>query len=480
MKKLLRSWTEKFRISTCVGVFAAVMLLALVLPAGALLLPSFAGGDGTELNPWQVATAEQLDMVGNYQGAAYTDKYFIQVADIDLGVSPWNEGAGWDPIGGWLDNVSFRGTYDGNGYTISNLTIDTTVNETYASLFGRVGYSAVLKNVRLEDISISGIGHLGGLTGSISGGIISNSSVTGTLSFKGTGYPWYGGGLAGTATSDTVIESSYADVSISAATGSASKIGGLVGWCNNLTILNSYATGDVDGAEGIGGLVGVVNGANIENSYAAGSVTGSTLTGGLLGVAYGVTLTNSFYDQDATGQVDDIGNGEPKTTAELMQQATFTDWEFPTVWRMAEGSTHPYLNWQTLDTIDGISVEVFNFNDDSVAGHRIIFGFDDGDESTCESTVADTITDEVEGEQQIRTSVSLDGKVRAVAITGTNGESWTWYEIYDEEESTWQKRAPTLSQYAAFMSRNYIRIEEGDDGGLQIIIKTKLKSELRF
>lgn len=478
MRKSFRSWKEIFRISTCSGVLAAVMLLALILPAGAELLPSFAGGDGTELDPWQVSTAEQLDMVGYYQGAASIDTHFIQISDIDLGVAPWNEGEGWDPIGGWLDAVSFRGTYDGDGYTISSLTIDTTDTETYPSLFGRVGYAAVLKNVRIEDVSISGIGHLGGLTGSISGGTISNSYVTGTLSFVGSGYPWYGGGLAATATSGTVIENSYADVSISAAIGSASRIGGLVGWSNNLTILNSYATGGVEGADAVGGLVGVVNTATIENCYAAGSVIGVTHVGGLLGEAYGVTLTGSFYDQAVTGQIDNIGNGEPKTTAELMQQATFTAWDFLAVWSMAEGITYPYLNWQPLDTIDGIS-EVFTFNSDGVAGHRVIFGLDVSDESTVESSVPGTITDDIKGEQQIRTYVSPDGELRAVAITGINGESWTWYEIYDADESHWRMRSPTLWLSSPFAPRNYILIEEGDEG-LQIIIKTRVTGELSF
>jgi hypothetical protein len=55
----------------------------------------FEGGDGTEEFPYLIATAEQLDMVRhcNY------DTYFKQIADIDLGTSPWNQGEGWLPIG---------------------------------------------------------------------------------------------------------------------------------------------------------------------------------------------------------------------------------------------------------------------------------------------------------------------------------------------------------------------------------------------
>lgn len=73
-------------------------------------------GSGTESDPYQVATAEDLDNVRNDLTA-----YYIQVADIDL-----SEYENWVPIGYYTyeyDHV-FNGSYDGNGFTISNLTIN--------------------------------------------------------------------------------------------------------------------------------------------------------------------------------------------------------------------------------------------------------------------------------------------------------------------------------------------------------------------
>ena len=78
----------------------------------------FAGGDGTEGNPYQVSTAEQLDNVRNY-----LDAYFIQTADIDLteataeGGTFYNDGSGWSPIG-TNRNTPFAGSYDGGGHRI--------------------------------------------------------------------------------------------------------------------------------------------------------------------------------------------------------------------------------------------------------------------------------------------------------------------------------------------------------------------------
>lgn len=309
----------------------------------------FSGGNGSQDNPWQIRTAAQLSNLRNYRGADHADKHFMQVANIDLGVSPWNQNTGWDPIGGYLDNISFRGEYDGNGYRISNLTINTTVTETYPSLFGRVGYTAKLKNIKLEDLSIAGMSHIGALVGELEGGTILNSSATGTITLKSGSYPWYSGGLVGSFSSG-LIENCHAAVSITA-NPAAEKIGGLVGYIQHATLRNSYATGNVTGQEAIGGLIGrIVNNVTVENTYATGAVSGILYTGGLVGniqIPETTAITNSFYDQNTTGQTDN-GKGAAKTTSELMQKNTFINWNFNSVWKIGENSTYPYLSWPTV------------------------------------------------------------------------------------------------------------------------------------
>ncbi|MDX9813020.1 MAG: GLUG motif-containing protein [Bacteroidales bacterium] len=117
-------------------------------------------------------------------------------------------------------------------------------------------------------------------------------------------------------------------------------------------IENCYTTGDVsvtmhDGdSQGTriatGGFTG--GGSNLTNCYAAGKVTGIN-TGGLVGADMDADVTSSYYDSEATGQ-NDTENGIPKTTIEMMQQATFEGWDFTSVWTIDEATSYPYLQWQ--------------------------------------------------------------------------------------------------------------------------------------
>ena len=86
----------------------------LIIILNLLCFSQFSGGSGTIEDPYQIATAEDLNNIRNYMTSS-----FIQTADIDLGVHPWNEGEGWDPIGDYdpFDpSRSFRGNYDGDSY----------------------------------------------------------------------------------------------------------------------------------------------------------------------------------------------------------------------------------------------------------------------------------------------------------------------------------------------------------------------------
>ena len=98
----------------------------------------FQGGNGTEENPYQVSTPEQLNAVRNNLSAHY-----IQTADIDM--SNWGN---WEPIG--TDETPFTGIYDGNTYTISNNIISAIVTESGEDIYlGLFGYAqqATIKNL---------------------------------------------------------------------------------------------------------------------------------------------------------------------------------------------------------------------------------------------------------------------------------------------------------------------------------------------
>src|SRR5690606_8738612 len=99
--------------------------------------------------------------------------HFKLGTDIDL--SSYDGGEGWEPLGAL--GKSFTGTLDGNGYTITGLTINR--NARNQGLFGIVGFEGKLRGVKLKDVKISGQEMVGGLVGENSGSII-DSSVTGS------------------------------------------------------------------------------------------------------------------------------------------------------------------------------------------------------------------------------------------------------------------------------------------------------------
>ncbi len=96
-----------------------------------------------------------------------------------------------------------------------------------------------------------------------------------------------------------------------------------------------------------GGFSGM--GGNISNCYSVGKVSGDD-SGGLVGgeiegvVSTRAIVTSSYY-KETSGQNDD-GKGIPKTTAEMMKQATFEGWDFDNIWTIDEGSSYPSLRWQ--------------------------------------------------------------------------------------------------------------------------------------
>ncbi|MFC5404298.1 hemoblobin-interacting domain-containing protein, partial [Cohnella soli] len=320
----------------------------------------FDGGIGTFLDPYQIATAEQLDAVRNYP-----DSHFILTDDIDL--SDYASGDGWQPIGD--SDTPFQGSMDGDGYVITGLTINRPEEEDEDEAVGLFGHTdhAELSNMAIEDAGVTGDSDSGILVGSGIYGTISNSYVEGSVSGNGFvgGLVGYGdhvtisassaavtvngsedapfvGGLVGSSVGET-ISNSYATGTVSG----DQFVGGLVGYSDSDTISNSYAMGTVSGNSFVGGLVGGNDHGTISNSYANGYVDGTNELGGLVGYSWGGTVNNSFYDMDATGQ-DDEGKGDGKSTDEMKTQSTYGDagWDFASTWGIhsARNDGYPFLH----------------------------------------------------------------------------------------------------------------------------------------
>ena len=92
----------------------------------------------------------------------------------------WNNGAGWMPIGDSSSSFSsFAAIFEGNSRTITNLFIDSSENE--IGLFGVTRSSAVIRNLEMVSVQVTGSDYVGGLVGS-NGGAVSACFATGKVS----------------------------------------------------------------------------------------------------------------------------------------------------------------------------------------------------------------------------------------------------------------------------------------------------------
>lgn len=256
----------------------------------------FAGGNGTENSPYQIATAEHLNKVHNY-----LDKDFVLTADIDL--SGYKN---WEPIGAFKPlsekpedeetpdpEVAFTGTFDGNGHTISNVTINQsegTAVGLFGCLVGDEENPSSISNLTVKNVDVTGSAFVGGVVGvQYLNGNMERLSLTGeNNTVRGNANV---GGITGGSLSDMKECDAVADIVLCG--NGANHAGVLSGGLEDGSLLNCTATGTVtvegDNLYGVGGLAGcVIEGEAVTNCH-ANCVTIKTLgennsmIGGLLG-----------------------------------------------------------------------------------------------------------------------------------------------------------------------------------------------------
>jgi hypothetical protein len=243
------------------------------------LFAEFSGGMGEPNDPYQIATADDLMLLGD--SPEDYDKHFILTADIDLhpnlpGRKVFDKAIiapDTDMDTGEHEGIAFTGVFDGNDHTISHLTI---VGDRYLGLFGKLDSGANISNLGMEAVDINVTGYyVGALVGYNYKGSIIDSYSTGTVAGDDRI-----GGLVGENWRGS-ITSSYSTASVNG----DKSVGGLVGYNMRGSIDTCFNTGTVTGTgEEVGGLVGVNIGGNITLSYNTGTVTGTDeKVGGLVG-----------------------------------------------------------------------------------------------------------------------------------------------------------------------------------------------------
>lgn len=283
----------------------------------------FSGGVGSEADPFQITTADQLALTSEYGGKSDV-VHFILKNDIDLSSTTNKDINGWKPIS------HFTGILDGNGKTLNNLEINTPYNSRIG-LFSRID-RATIKNLTIKDADVTGGNSTGILVGQAGDVHIEKISVSGTVTGQ-------------------------------------SKIGGLAGALGSSlkTIINCCSTADVTGSDMVGGLVGLIENSAITNSYAAGTISllypslsiysgrlACEYIGGLVGAddpyEDGTNcFTLNYYDMTVSGRNDSVG-AAGMTTAQMKAQASYPGWDFSTVWSISADINNGYPYLQGLGT----------------------------------------------------------------------------------------------------------------------------------
>jgi len=407
----------------------AVTAISATATGDITLYAKWIAGDGTGSNPFQITTLNDLKWFSENPGIWNQD--FIQTADIDASeTSTWNSGSGFSPIGN--STTKFTGQYNGNGHTITNLTISRSTTD-YIGLFGYIGSGAVVTSLGVTATAITGQNNVGVLAG-YNSGTISSCNTGGTVT-GGTSV----GGFAGQNSAGT-ISKSYSTAATTGNNDLAAFVGDNV---SNGNISNCYATGNSNGGTSSsnytsGGLVGYnPSGSTITNCYATGNATGYSHVGGLVGSSGG-TISNCFYNKDIFTGSTSYGMG--KTTAELKMASTFINsgWDFTktgTIWAINgnDNSGYPYLRYQAYPSSDiwlGTSTTEWgtaaNWSEESVPAEttNVIVPNVTNDPVMSPTTTADcnNLTVEPAGNLTIQSSVAGTG---SLIIHGTSSGTVT-------------------------------------------------------
>ena len=179
-------------------------------------------GTGTESDPWVISNTDQWNLLAEKVNAGnnFAGKYFRLGGDISVTTM-----IGTATVSGSdISNIkSFRGTFDGNGHTI---TVDFTTTENYCGPF-RFTNGATVMNLATTGTITTSAKYAGGVVGRVATGGLTlrnvKSDVTITSSFQGAGCH---GGLVGYAIYCSVEGCVFAGKLL----GSSRQCGGLLGW----------------------------------------------------------------------------------------------------------------------------------------------------------------------------------------------------------------------------------------------------------
>lgn len=293
----------------------------------------FSGGSGTKEDPYLVSSVNDLNEIRNYPGS-----HFKQIQDIDL------SGINWEPI------PSFYGTYDGQGFKIKNLSIDS--GRYSVGLFGAC-YNTTLKNIEIINAKVHGNGLETGNSwpdvGILAGEILS-SEVTNCHIIKSTVRSFKVGTNEGDAAAlaSFIDNSTISRCSIDQVDVQGYWSGGFASSVFDSDINNCYVLGTVRGSY-IGAFVYYLYSGTIKNCYTAVKmILDDNVDPRIHAFANNIWGRGSIIScyTDITATQIDWGSRkipEARTTAQMMTKSNYVGWDFENVWKINEGVDYPRL-----------------------------------------------------------------------------------------------------------------------------------------
>ena len=274
-------------------------------------------GDGSSSNPFQISNAKELAWFRDWVNGTYTvsgsesatthlNACAKLTADIDLkdfcyaaDASQNLEELSWVPIGKNIER-NYKGTFDGNNKTITNLYINAT--QKFMGLFGCTDQSTI-KNLTFEYANVTNTQDIIGiLVGYANTSTLQNIKISETCQIRGN----YTGGIAGILDGNAYNCVNYATVQ------GKEKVGGLFGSYqktgNSITACANY--GNVTAtSQRVGGLVGDFSGGTIQDCANYGNVKGANSVAGMAGFVDNGKIQNvfSYGNISATESTHDIG-----------------------------------------------------------------------------------------------------------------------------------------------------------------------------
>mgnify|MGYP004511166549 FL=1 len=383
MKKSTKAWSMKMRLALLA--LAALVWIAVPVSARAetdvwdgTIASGFAGGTGTEKDPYQINTAEELAYFAKSVngGKWYDREYIILKNNINLNDREWT------PIGN--NGNFFRGNFDGGNHTVTGMRISNSSAD-YVGLFGeckRHNINSAIKNITVKNSDINGKRFVGAIVGRAEEINIENCrSIANTINSEKNvgGICGYFGGYSGGKVSRCYNSSKV--------TGNDSA-GGIAGTGDRCIAEDCLNTGEItiigkNYQSTGGGIFGFFNDSIASASITAcvnlGKVSGGESFGGIVGKTETSStghISNCYYNMDAiTGGFD---AGTALTAGQLC--GALPEGLDPTIWKAGSvdtsnavatstGSrfgtaTGTYINLQSVAAIENVktdSVEVYNF-----------------------------------------------------------------------------------------------------------------------